>query len=63
MSAALQSAKTAVSGAAQSAAGQGGAKGDGFLSRTRGVVPAFVIPSKTPYDPTPNTDGSYNLIL
>ena len=28
-----------------------------------GVVPAFVIPSKTPYDPTPNTDGSYNLIL
>ena len=30
---------------------------------TGGVVPAFVIPSKTPYDPTPNTDGSYNLIL
>ena len=28
-----------------------------------GVVPAFVIPSKTPYDSTPNTDGSYNLIL
>lgn len=28
-----------------------------------GVVPAFVIPSKTPYDPAPNTDGSYNLIL
>lgn len=28
-----------------------------------GVVPAFVIPSKTPYDATPNTDGSYNLIL
>ena len=28
-----------------------------------GVVPAFVLPSKTPYDPTPNTDGSYNLIL
>ena len=26
-----------------------------------GVVPAFVIPSDTPYDPTPNTDGSYNL--
>lgn len=26
-----------------------------------GVVPAFVIPSKTLYDPTPNTDGSYNL--
>ena len=33
------------------------------LSNTLGVVPAFVIPSKTPYDPTPNTDGSYNLIL
>lgn len=32
-------------------------------SNTSGVVPAFVIPSKTPYDPTPNTDGSYNLIL
>ena len=28
-----------------------------------GVVPAFVIPSETPYSPTPNTDGSYNLIL
>ena len=28
-----------------------------------GVVPAFVISSKTPYEPTPNTDGSYNLIL
>ena len=33
------------------------------LSNTFGVVPAFVIPSETPYDPTPNTDGSYNLIL
>ena len=32
-------------------------------STPHGVVPAFVIPSKTPYDPTPNTDGSYNLIL
>ena len=30
---------------------------------TYGAVPAFVIPSKTPYDPTPNTDGSYNLTL
>ena len=28
-----------------------------------GVVPAFIIPSKISYDPTPNTDGSYNLIL
>ena len=27
------------------------------------VVPAFAIPSKTPYDLTPNTDGSYNLTL
>ena len=34
-----------------------------YPSMTEGVVPAFVIPSKTPYDPTPNTDGSYNLIL
>ena len=33
------------------------------LMLTSGVVPAFVIPSKTPYDSTPNTDGSYNLIL
>ena len=30
---------------------------------SNGVVPAFAIPSKTPYDPTPNTDGSYNLTL
>ena len=36
---------------------------DLYQSVSRGVVPAFVIPSKTPYDPTPNTDGSYNLIL
>lgn len=28
-----------------------------------GVVPAFVISSETPYNATPNTDGSYNLIL
>lgn len=33
------------------------------LMITSGVVPAFAIPSKTPYDATPNTDGSYNLIL
>ena len=32
-------------------------------SRSLGVVPAFVIPSDTPYSATPNTDGSYNLIL
>ena len=35
----------------------------GNVSHSYGVVPAFVISSKTPYDPTPNTDGSYNLIL
>ena len=35
----------------------------GNPSKTYGVVPAFVIPSETPYDPTPNTDGSYNLTL
>ena len=32
-------------------------------SETLGVVPAFAISSKTLYDATPNTDGSYNLIL
>ena len=32
-------------------------------SDSYGVVPAFVIPSETLYDATPNTDGSYNLIL
>ena len=32
-------------------------------SASCGVVPAFVIPSETPYNATPNTDGSYNLIL
>ena len=41
----------------------GGAHNDGELSRARGVVPAFVIPSETLYNATPNTDGSYNLIL
>ena len=40
-----------------------GSADGGNSSNTLGVVPAFVIPSKTPYDPTPNTDGSYNLIL
>lgn len=35
----------------------------GGYTNSLGVVPAFIIPSKTPYDPTPNTDGSYNLIL
>ena len=33
------------------------------FSSSLGVVPAFVIPSETPYNATPNTDGSYNLIL
>lgn len=32
-------------------------------SSNRGVVPAFVIPSEILYNATPNTDGSYNLIL
>ena len=36
---------------------------DGRSTKTYGVVPAFVIPSETPYNATPNTDGSYNLIL
>ena len=43
--------------------GQSGTVSSLAPSYTLGVVPAFVIPSKTPYDPTPNTDGSYNLIL
>ena len=41
----------------------GGSADNYFPSSSRGVAPAFTIPSKTPYDPTPNTDGSYNLIL
>lgn len=42
----------------------GGSAGNFFNSSfTLGVVPAFVIPSDTPYNATPNTDGSYNLIL
>ena len=32
-----------------------------YPSHVFGVVPAFAIPSDTTYDPTPNTDGSYNL--
>ena len=40
-----------------------GSAGGGDSSYPRGVVLAFVIPSETLYDPTPNTDGSYNLIL
>lgn len=28
-----------------------------------GAVPTFAIPSETLYEPTPNQDGSYNLIL
>lgn len=35
----------------------------GPSNKSYGVVPAFVIPSETLYDATPNTDGSYNLIL
>ena len=40
--------------------------GSAYYSRptnSDGVVPAFVIPSETPYNATPNPDGSYNLIL
>ena len=40
-----------------------GSTGYTYPSYSFGVVPAFVISSKTPYDPTPNIDGSYNLIL
>ena len=42
---------------------ESGFASNNFPSDSIGVVPAFVIPSKTPYDATPNTDGSYNLIL
>ena len=35
----------------------------GSPKSTSGVAPAFAIPSETPYNATPNTDGSYNLIL
>lgn len=42
---------------------QRGYEGDPGPDDPLGVVFAFVIPSKTLYDPTPNTDGSYNLIL
>lgn len=41
----------------------GGSGSRADVSCMCGVVHAFAIPSKTPYDPTPNTDGSYNLIL
>ena len=43
--------------------GTGGWSGSLRTSSTIGVVPAFVIPSETRYNATPNTDGSYNLIL
>lgn len=40
----------------------------GYISRdypgqSYSVIPAFIIPSNTLYSTTPNTDGSYNLIL
>lgn len=41
----------------------GGSNSNFLPASTHGVVHAFVIPSQTFYDPTPNTDGSYNLIL
>ena len=40
-----------------------GSSGSSSSSNSHGVVPAFVIPAETPYNATPNTDGSYNLIL
>ena len=43
--------------------GTDGAAINNLMSVSNGVVPAFVIPSKTPYNAAPNTDGSYNLIL
>lgn len=43
--------------------GANGSYSSGSPSYKNGVVPAFVIPSETLYDSTPNTDGSYNLIL
>lgn len=36
---------------------------DGVTTSRYGAVPTFAIPSETLYDPTPNTDGSYILIL
>lgn len=39
-----------------------GSSSSNYPSFSRGVVPAFVIPSETLYDATPNTDGSYNLL-
>ena len=41
----------------------GSVANNGSPSNTKGVVPAFVIPSETLYNVTPNTNGSYNLIL
>lgn len=42
---------------------QRGYVGDPGPADPQGVVFAFAIPSKTLYNLTPNTDGSYNLIL
>ena len=43
--------------------GSNGNSGTRNPSYTHGVVPAFVIPGDTLSKLTPNTDGSYNLIL
>ena len=40
-----------------------GSSSSNYPSFSRGVVPAFVIPGDTLSKLTPNTDGSYNLIL
>ena len=37
--------------------------GYGIIRLSEGVVPAFAISVDAAYDPTPNTDGSYNLTL
>ena len=43
--------------------GTGGSANGGNPSHSYGIVPAFVIPGDTLSKLTPNTDGSYNLIL
>ena len=42
--------------------GAGGTVDYNNPSFSNGVVPAFVIPADTSYKPTPNTDGSYELL-
>lgn len=52
------------SGSAYAIADDGSYVSGGIMPNSScGAVPAFVILSDTLYNPTPNTDGSYNLIL